>query len=399
MNKPGAIRPRLFYLKKGFDGERSLVFSGHVGSGNRESSGIIRPVLAPCEKVMAAHLENRDVQCGIEMAWHGETLVVPAVTKELAFPYEIERCPLFVESRGEFIPLEGWNYFRCSDDGLPAGKPVADTYVAVTNSRFWEIVHNSVGGGGFTIESAGTIFDRARRFITVKLGTDADSFTVGNRVFKNRFTILDSIDGSTNLYGINTSVCVVCANTFRMAMNDKKGEFRFKIKHTKNLVPSLEGMEKAVENFIGVSAQFEAAMREASSIAVKPETAREAFAGFLGNEGGEALSTRSLNTVRRLVSLYRGGAGNNGETLLDAFSAVTDFYSHESSGGESKPGFRAKQALSSEYGAGMRAKVDFFGEIFTTDKDGNHSFNRSGFDSMVACGRSVLARTELVSAN
>ena len=164
---------------------------------------------------MAANIEIRDTQTGLEMAWHGMTKVVSEVRFEDAFPFEIERLPLFVENGQQ---LDGWSYFRCSDDKKAAGVPVPDTYNAVTNQRFWEIVQNAVGGSGAVIESAGTVFDRCRRFITVKLGTDLDTFKVGDREFKNRFSLLDSIDQSTNLYGVNSSTCVVCSNTFAMAM-------------------------------------------------------------------------------------------------------------------------------------------------------------------------------------
>lgn len=339
---------------------------------------------------------ERDIQAGTEMAWHGKTTLAEVVTKEIAFPYEIERQPIFSQS-GEQIP--GWSVFVCSDDGKIAGKPVADTYVAISNSRFWEMVINSVGGCGYTIESAGTLFDRSRRFVSVKLGTDGEEFKVGERAFKNRLSIVDSIDGSTRLYAVNTSTCIVCRNTSIVAMRDKSGAFNLTAKHTPSLVLKIEDMEKAIDAYIGSTAQFRAALVQAESVPVKPENAREAFAGFLGNERGEALSTRSLNTVGRLVSLYRGGAGNRGETLLDVYSAVTDFYTHEHSGGESKPGFRMKQFMASEYGSGARAKADFFGEIFTTDEDGSHTFNRGGFEAMVVRGRSILARTESVAVN
>jgi len=138
----------------------------------------------------------------------------------------------------------------------PLAFPVSESYQALTNGRFWEIVQNAVGGTGAVIESAGTIYDRCRRFITVKLGTDLDTFNVGDREFKNRFSLLDSIDGSTNFYGVNSSTCVVCANTFQMVMGDTTGEFRFKIRHSKNLLPKIENMEKAIDQFIGVTAQF-----------------------------------------------------------------------------------------------------------------------------------------------
>ena len=122
------------------------------------------------------------------------------------------------------------------------------------------------------------LFDRCRRFITVKLGTDLDQFNVGERLFKNRFSLLDSIDQSTNLYGVNSSTCVVCSNTFNIVMGDKSGEFRFKLRHSKNLVPKIENMEKAIEGFIGVSAQFKKALEIANGVPVKADEARSLFA-------------------------------------------------------------------------------------------------------------------------
>ena len=343
---------------------------------------------------MSAHLENRDLQVGLEMAWHGKTIVAPIVTRELAFPYEIERQPIFSQS-GEKIP--GWSVFVCDDDRQIAGKPVADTYVALHNSRFWEIIVNSLGGEGI-VESAGTIYNRSRRFATVRLFAPGEEFRVGDRVFKQRLTLLDSIDGSTNFYGLNTSTCVVCANTFRMAMEEKGGEFRFKLRHTKGLISGIENMEKAIDNLAGVSAKFQAFFTQANTIPVSQVHAREAFAGFLADDKGSELSTRSLNTVGRLTSLFRGGAGNRGETLLDAISAVTDFYSHESSGGEEKPGFREKQTLSSEYGAGARAKTEFLGTVARETETGIEFAPESWCDLLVK-GRATLARTESVLAN
>lgn len=343
---------------------------------------------------MAAHLESRDVQVGLQQAWHGQTVVVETVTRETAFPFEIERLPLLMAND---TPLPGWSYFRCSDDGLPAGVPVSDTYVAIGNERFWEIVQNAVGGAGAIIESAGTIFDRARRFITVKLNTEADEFKVGERDFKNRFSLLDSIDGSTNLYGVNSSTCVVCANTFQMVMGDHSGEFRFKLRHSKNLVPAIENMEKAIDSFVGVAAQFKHALEQANSIPLETPDARALFAGWVAKDAG--LSSRAYNTVGRLTELFKSGAGNRGETLLDAFSAVTDFYSHESSGGNDQPGFRVKQNLSSEFGSGRNKKIDFFSNLFTAKKKENPEFNAPRFKELVGNGRIVLTAADVVMAN
>lgn len=340
---------------------------------------------------MAANLINRDIQVGIDMAWHGATKIVSEVTFKDAFPFEIERLPLHTPD-GEV--LDGWSYFRCTDDGKIAGDPVPETYSALSNERFWEIVTNATDSASAKIESAGTLFDRRRRFITVKLGTDVDEFKVGDRVFKNRFSLLDSIDQSTNFYGVNSSTCVVCSNTFAAVMADKSGEFRFKLRHSKNLVPKIENMEKAIDGFVGATAHFNAALITANSVGVDIADARSLFAGWISQDGG--MSTRAYNTVGRLTELFTAGAGNKGETLLDVFSAVTDYYSHESSGGEDQPGFRMKQTLSSEFGSGSRKKQDFFATLFNIKKNDAPEFSRERFNSMVERGRTLLTAADAV---
>lgn len=347
---------------------------------------------------MPAEIIDRDIQSGLEMAWHGMTKVVPVVKFEDAFPYDIERRDIHLDDGTKW---EGYHYFRCSDDGKPAGKPVPDTYVAVTNERFWEIVNNAVGGSGAVVESAGTLYNRSRRFITVRLGTDLDQFKVGDRLFKNRFSLLDSIDQSTNLYGVNSSTCVVCSNTFRIVMGDRSGEFQFKLRHSKNLVPKIENMEKAIDSFVGVTAQFQKALTIANEIPVKVEQARPLFAGWIAEETN-GLSTRSFNVVGRLTELFQRGAGNRGETLLDALSAVTDYYTHESSGGAEQPGFRMKQTLSSEFGAAAKRKQEFFSSIFSVEgkrEDATVNFNREGFETLISNGRNLIASLEAVTTN
>lgn len=342
---------------------------------------------------MAANLMERDVQAGLEQAWHGMSKVVPVVTREVALPYEIERKAI------ECCP--GFYYFTATDDGLMVGRPVGEDYVALTNERFWEIIQNSLGGSGAIVESAGTIYDRCRRFVTVKLGTDMDTFKVGDREFKNRISFLDSVDMSTNFYGVNSSTCVVCSNTFSAVMGDRTGQFRFKIRHSKNMVARIENMEKAIDEWLGVTAQFKAALEIANSEPMKVETARNVFAGFLAEDEPE-LSTRGVNTVNRLTELFQRGAGNRGETVLDAFSAVTDYYSHESSGGKDKEGFRQKQFLSSEFGSGLKEKRRFFDDLFFVDrKNSLVELKRDSISELASLGEQALkdAEMEAVAVN
>ena len=337
---------------------------------------------------MSAEIQIRDSQAGVAMAWHGLTKVVPIVTKEIAFPFEIERKPIFINT-GKLVKVPDFSVFVSSDDKQICGKPMADTYHALTNSRFWEIVENSLGGTGATVESAGTLKDRSRRFITVHLNENKD-FAIGERVFQNRVSFLDSIDGSTYFYGVNSSTCVVCANTFRMVKNDASAGFKFKLRHTQGMPVAIEGMEKTINELIGVAAEFKIALEAAASEKVNEVQAKNLFAGWIGI-GAKELSTRAENTVTRLTELYRGGAGNRGETLLDTFQAVTDFYSHESSGGEDKPNFRWKQFNSSENGDGRASKEHFYSSIFSFEKDSFLGVDRENITAMQSRGAALLA--------
>jgi len=92
--------------------------------------------------------------------------------------------------------------------------------------------------------------------------------------------------------------------------------------------------------------------------------------------------------------LFQRGAGNNGETLLDAFSAVTDYYSHESSGGADQPGFRMKQTISSEFGSASRKKQDFFNALFYSKAKDDPTFRRDSFDALVSRGNTVIKAME-----
>lgn len=336
---------------------------------------------------MSDQLLALDVQAGITMGWHLKTIVVPVVTREVAFPFEIERKPLYVNT-GKLRKVPDFSVFVSTDNGEVVGRPMAETYVALSNEEFWNVCDDALKGTGAIIESAGTLNNRARRFMTIKL--DNDSTKIGGREFLARISLIDAIDGSAYFHAVNTSICVVCANTARAVVGDMTGEFRFKLKHTKNFHARIEGMEKQIEAMLGVQAQFNAAMQLAAETPLVEIAARNLFAGWIGT-GADSLSTRAVNTVDRLTGLYRSGAGNKGETLLDGVSAVTDFYSHESSGGEEKAGFRWKQFQSSEFGSAQRSKVDFIGALFNTRGGNVTGLNLENIATMQSRGAALLA--------
>ena len=146
----------------------------------------------------------------------------------------------------------------------------------------------------------------------------------------------------------------------------------------------LPEIAKLVDKAVGVQAEFQLAFEKLSQISINTPIARNLFAGFIGRRSidpDKGLSTRSNNTVQRLINLYQSGPGNTGETRADAFSAVTDYYSHYSSGNGDNP---MRQFLSSEYGAGQQSKADFW-NLITEEND--------AFDKALDLGERLLAHT------
>lgn len=315
---------------------------------------------------MAHKIEIRDRQASPNMAWHGLTTICNPVTKECAFPWEVEAVKVHLPDGSPLVLSEDGKrknvqILVASDDGKPIGLPFTESYVYNTTQRFWDTIHSALEGVPFTVESAGSLKNRSRIFASVKV---ADDWKIGEREFKDFLSFLDSFDKSISYESHYSSHCIVCANTAAMSIQDAinrlaKGNpnaFRSKARHSKNFTSNVDKVKQAVEDFIGVRSLFKTALEEFASKPITSVKARETFMGFVADEKTEEASTRAINTVERLSELFAGGKGNSGKTRLDAFSAVTDFYSHESSGGENK----IKQWESSEFGSGRRKKEEFF---------------------------------------
>jgi hypothetical protein len=335
------------------------------------------------------------------------------ITLEKAFPYDFKQVPCLDEN-GEQLTYEignssilgsskniksvKYNYLKCTDTNKPVGVPIGESYNYLTNKRFWEIFQNSVGGTGAQVEAAGTFGSRTKRYITVKVDSDMSEFYIGDRTFKNRFSLLDSINKTSSLWAVSSSICVVCTNSFNAALSDKSGLFRFNVRHSRNMIEKIEELEKGIDMFIGITAKFKHALNQANSIPVASEDAKPLFVGSL-MKGKKEISTRTENIANRLETLFHKGKGNKGETILDAFSAVTDFYSHESSGGTENQKSRLKQYESSEIGAGNRFKQEFFNTLFDNPQDKLPTYNSDRVKETIKEGKRALANRELVLSN
>jgi hypothetical protein len=207
----------------------------------------------------------------------------------------------------------------------------------------------------YKIASIGSVCNRTKVFISIELN-EGKSFKVGDRVFEFNLNALSSHDGSAKAMFMDSSICIVCQNTFNFNVNQFKGKgakdgIRFAVKHTKNSGIALVNVAKGIEDVISNRALFCAELEELATKKVNEDDAQHFLTGLILPETAEAISTRSANNVETLMGLWKSGPGNVGENRLDLFSAVTDFYTHSHSGRGNEAQF-----VSSEFGGGQKMK-------------------------------------------
>lgn len=281
---------------------------------------------------MSHNIQQRDSHHGVDQAWHGKTIVSKVVEKENVYPYMVEADPLYRE--GGTVRHGEWFTPVCSDDGgtIGSGPCLNESSYALLSPRdFWDHVEEMIGGTSHKIISAGSVDNRSKLFISVKLN-ELEKVQVGHREFDIYLNFISSMDRSIPFLATNTSFCTVCENTL-LANYFSKSMFKHKFKHSKgSFDQNLESLKKMVDSTFGVAAEFNKQMNSLNNQECKEEDARNILTGFLASEGAEdkikksqRMQTRLLNRVDDYVGLFQSGLGNRGETMLDLLSSVTEF--------------------------------------------------------------------------
>ena len=305
---------------------------------------------------MSAGIYERDTQSGLENAWHGRTNIVPEVTRDNSMPFEIIESDIsYVVQKPnilgfmEDVTIIDPEYKRmiASDDFLPIGEPYADSYHPSSIAAFWEIIRKGMGETPHQIVSAGTVDNRCKLFASIKV---TDGFRIGEREFKDYITLIDSFDKTTSLQARYSSICVVCANTYAMVMNS--GSQIGKAKHTAMIDLNIQRLIDSIDAFVGTSASNQQMLQRAYETPCSRDEARAWVSGIEGRNA-DRLTNGMLQKTARIVELFDQGRGNEGRTRLDAFSAMTDFHSNEST---NRKGDGA-QSYTSEWGASAQVKT------------------------------------------
>lgn len=334
---------------------------------------------------MSHNISKIDRQQGIRQAWHGLTEIFTKIVLGQSWlaNWDVAKRPLYRNVNGVFAETDACELYCTDKPEITVGKPVdCQTYGVISNADFLRVCQEAIDLiPGATVESVGSVCERSRIFVSISLPEVAE-FTAAGRKWIPNLNFLSSHDKSAPFVVNASTICTVCDNTFRMnlAAGNGKGEFRASVVHSKNAIKRLENIPDLVDAYCGTQAKFAAIMETLGNKEVaSPDNARAFFTGFLSvpdatsgrklianhDRNALELSTRRTNQVDRLTELFRFGKGNAGQTRADLFSAVTDYYSHESAGGTENPD---KQVASSEFGSGQTFKARAF-DVLQVDAD------------------------------
>jgi len=311
---------------------------------------------------MAHNKTNIDIIESIAATWHGlETRVdegVLTLDNCNLRKFDIAKRPLHRLLNGEFIATDTCELYCTDDESIVVGQPVnCETYGLVTNKGWLDMIAEAISGvRGAVVATVGSVEARNKVFVSIKL-KELEAFKAAGREFLPYLNFGNGFDKQSVVYSCLSTFCTVCSNTNRanlaIAKDNKTVPVNCVIRHTKNAPLRITNMSELVDGFLGAAAEFKATMDTLADKPMNEGNARNFFAGLLSDGKKEEISTRRLNQVNRLTELFLSGRGNNGDDRSDAYQAVTEYATHESSGNVSP----MRQIVSSEFGAAATLKA------------------------------------------
>lgn len=339
---------------------------------------------------MAHLILKNDKQQGIQQAWHGKTIIKPNISLDDNWlnEWDIECRPMYFEDGSQ----SDFDIIQCTDDNsIKIGAPFnRETYKPLSNKDLLGLVRDCVIGSKHEVVSVGSYRNRGRVSISLKLN-GMEHFEAAGRQFGAFLNFGNGHDKSSVLWVNTSNVCTVCDNTFSFNLFQRVvgDNVSAKQRHTKNAKLAFPEIALLVQKAIGEQTRFKLELENLAKNPCNLDLAKCWFAGFqvesvkietlekTKEKTGNVFSTRSLNMQNRIGELFETGDGNHGNDYADLFNAITDYYSHESSGGEKS--FQ-RQIESSEIGNGNVNKQRAF-TLLT---------NSSSRDSILEHGKKAL---------
>ena len=285
-----------------------------------------------------------------EKPWHnegtplGDPPTIPEALEKAGLNWTVRKVPTYFH---EDHRLDDESYVHSMVKEQQTGHYVTyrtDTKEPLGNvSQRYEILQNADAfepfepllDHGFKLETAGSVQEGRKVWIMAKA---PEEYLVGDDKIKRYILMYTSHDGSAGNCMRDTAIRVVCYNTLMWSLS-KTANAEYQFRHTSSIKEKVMDLKTNLEKSKG---NFKEAIDQMNYM--KEVTFNEDLAGlyfesvipFLRNRGVK--SSKELGIVKRdhatpvfnqLINNFKGGRGNKGETLWDAYNAVTEYYDHQ----------------------------------------------------------------------
>ena len=281
-------------------------------------------------------IEEAVILANLDWEVHKEPTYFLKTMHEGVNPYSLANFASML-SKPELIPTKHYVTIR---------KKVDSEFIILGNvSERYEVLQNKDAftpfnvllDHGYELETAGAVREGRMVWILARK-VDNELNKVGDDNVERYVVLMNSHDGSTPVFMQPTTIRVVCANTLDYALS-KESPLRFSIKHTANVKERLEEVTSALSFAEGNWRKAHEIMNRMVEHHMNFQQVKlyfEAVIPFLKHRGksgkdelGVARRDIATPVFSQLMNNFAGGHGNKGETVWDAYNAITQYYDHQ----------------------------------------------------------------------
>lgn len=237
---------------------------------------------------------------------------------------------------------------------------VGTQYTPFQNEDLVQLLDAVVGESGANYETAGSLNDGRRVFVSMKLPR---TMTLTNKKTDDDtdffITVTNSHDGTSSLTMMVTPIRVVCANTLALALQYNRGIIR--VRHTKNMRVTIDEVRKDLDLVSSYIDEFEDQAQRMIQRQMDEDEIRAKFEEIY--KSADADISERARTVRTahvdsVMSVYQNAETLNGMrgTGWGGFNAVTEYLDHHIKSQNGDEG-RATRALFSNDVQAIRSRA------------------------------------------
>ena len=330
---------------------------------------------------VASFADSRSDAQGRVDAWHklgqsvGHTMTAQeALDAAHLAKWNVRKRPLWVDVREDDPTLRGLviprQYATVFDNPItkkvtPIGV-VGERYTPIQQEELTEFADALVDEGGAHYETAGSLRNYSQVFLTMKLPRELTLVKDGKvDTTEYYLALFNSHDGSSSMFGIVTSVRVVCSNTARAAIAG--AESKFTVRHTSGYKSAVQEAREKLGLVWEYEEAFEAEARNLFNDPFSSDDMKE-FAQELVKlnkvEADSVAATKRRNEAGAIHKLFVEsptivGTAIEG-TKFAAFNSVTEYVDHFANvrGGDDPETTRAARTLAQAAAGGRAGEVD-----------------------------------------